>query len=93
MNPFSVKQLVAANRHFIISEFRNIQGFLSLLFKERNTGQKWTMEEKREIIRLIKRFSLYIPGLVIFVLPGGRFLLPFLILYLDRRQGRRVKST
>jgi len=93
MSPFSVKQLVAVNKHFIVSEFRTIQGFLSLLFKEHNTGQKWTKEEKREIIRHIKRFSLYIPGLVIFVFPGGSVLLPFLIQYLDRRQGRRVNST
>jgi hypothetical protein len=31
--------------------------------------------------------------LVIFVFPGGSVLLPFLIQYLDRRQGRRVNST
>jgi hypothetical protein len=51
---------------------------------------KWTKEEKEQIKNHLKRLSLYIPILFIFVLPGGSLMLPFLAEILDRRKTRRI---
>jgi uncharacterized membrane protein len=69
-----------------------MQGFLQLLFKQRNTDQKWTKEEKKQIKDQLKRLSLYLPIILIFLLPGGSLLLPILAEILDRRKTRRIPS-
>ena len=69
-----------------------MQGFLQLLFKQRNTDQKWTKEEKKQIKDQLKRLSLYLPIIIIFLLPGGSLLLPILAEILDRRKMRRIPS-
>lgn len=67
-----------------------MQGFLQLLFKQRNTELKWQKEEKQQLKNHLKRLSLYIPILIIFTLPGGSLLLPVLAEILDRRKTRRI---
>lgn len=62
-----------------------------ILMKPRNTGEKWTKEEKREIKRHLKRISKIFTILIIFLLPGGSLLLPILAEVLDRRKTRRVE--
>ena len=69
-----------------------MQGFLQLLFKQRNTDQKWNKEEKKQIKDQLKRLSLYLPIIIIFLLPGGSLLLPVLAEILDRRKARRIPS-
>jgi hypothetical protein len=84
------KRLIIKNREFILNEVLAVKGLMYLLMKNRNTGEKWTGEEKREIKMHLRNISKVIPVLVIFLLPGGTLLLPILAEVLDRRKSRRV---
>jgi len=88
-----LKRLVLKNKELIFNEAQHIQGFLQLLFKQRNTDTKWQKEEKQQLKSHLKRLSLYVPILLIFTLPGGSLLLPILAEILDRRKKRRIPST
>lgn len=86
---FFLKQLVAKNRELILKEAGLISGFMSLFMKPVNSGISWTRDEKRELKQHIRHLSAYVPVLIIFLLPGGSFLLPFLAEILNRRKQRR----
>ena len=62
---------------------------MQLLMKNRNTGEKWTREDKKKIKLHLKSISKLVPALIIFLLPGGLLLLPFLAKVLDRRKAKR----
>jgi len=79
------------NRTMIINEAKYFRGFMLLLMKQRNTGVKWTGEERTQLKSDLKRLSLYVPVLIIFALPFGSLLLPVLTEVLDRRDKDRVK--
>lgn len=83
------KRLIIKNKAFIMEEVLAVKGLMHLLMKQRNTDQKWTKEERREIKIHLKNISKAIPALIIFLLPGGSLLLPFLAEVLDRRKTRR----
>ena len=83
------KSLIIKNKAFILEEVLAVKGLMQLLMKPRNTDQKWTREEKREIKIHLKNISKLIPALIVFLLPGGSLLLPFLAEVLDRRKSRR----
>lgn len=87
---FFLKRLILKNKALIFSEAQQFQGFLHLLFKQRNTDLKWTKEEKQQIKNYLKRLSLYVPILIVFALPGGSLMLPVLAEILDRRKTRRM---
>jgi len=87
---FLLKRFVLPNKELIFREAQQMQGFLHLLFKQRNTNQTWTKEEKEQIKAHVKRLSLYLPIIIIFILPGSSFLLPILPDILDRRKTRRI---
>jgi len=84
------KRLLEKNRDFILSQVLSIKGLMYLLMKQRNTGQKWTGDEIREIKFHLKNISKVVPVLIVFLLPGGSILLPFLAEVLDRRKKPRV---
>jgi hypothetical protein len=67
-----------------------IRGLMQLLMKIRNTDEKWTREERKEIKRHLKNIAKIIPTVALFSLPGGSFLLPILAEVLDRRKIRRL---
>jgi len=85
-----LKRLFIVNKQAILMEVLSIRGLMQLLMKTRNTDEKWTREEKREIKRHLKNISKIIPIVVLFSLPGGSFLLPILAEVLDRRKIRRL---
>jgi hypothetical protein len=89
---FLLKRFVLKHKELIFTEAQHMQGFLQLLFKQRNTDQKWNKEEKKQIKDQLKRLSLYLPIILIFLLPGGSLLLPILAEILDRRKARRIPS-
>ncbi len=68
-----------------------MQDFMRLLMKQSNTGIEWTEEEKMQLKSDLKHISLYVPALIIFVLPFGALLLPVLTEVLDRRDKDRMK--
>ena len=83
------KRLILVNKEAILMEVLAIKGLMQLLMKIRNTDEKWTTEERKEIKRHLKNIAKIIPAVVIFILPGGSFLLPVLAEVLDRRRVRR----
>ena len=84
-----LKRQFVRNRDFILQEVLAVKGLMQLLMKIRNTDEKWTKEEKREIKMHLKNISKIIPVLMIFMLPGGSLILPILAEILDRRKARR----
>lgn len=85
-----IKKLIVSNRDFILHEMLEVKGLMGMIMKHRNTGGKWTSEEKKEIKAHLKGISRAVPALIIFLLPGGAFLLPLLAETLDRRGGERA---
>ncbi|MDI6728907.1 MAG: LETM1 domain-containing protein [Thermodesulfovibrionales bacterium] len=88
--PNFIKRLIASNREFILNEVVEVRGLMQLLMKPQNTGQEWTREEKKEIKTHLKNISRVVPAMIIFLLPGGSLLLPFLAGVLDRRKEKRI---
>ncbi len=89
MLKFFLTRLILKNKEMIFHEAQQMQGFLFLLFKERNSDSKWTREEKEQMKTYLQRLSAYVPVIALFILPGGSLLLPFLAEILDRRKQRR----
>jgi len=84
-----LKRLIFINKQAILMEVLSITGLMQVLMKIRNTDERWTREEKKEIMRHLKNIAKIIPTIVIFSLPGGSLLLPILAEALDRRKTRR----
>jgi hypothetical protein len=84
-----IKRLLASNRTFFYSQASAAKGFVVLLFKQRNTGKKWTREEKKLLKQHLKTMALSIPALIVFLPPGGSIFLPLLVDLMDRRKNRR----
>jgi hypothetical protein len=88
-----IKSQIRKNRELILSEARQIEGFMGLLMKQRNTGEKWTLRERMELKEQIRRLAGYIPVLCVLLLPGGLLLVPLLAEIVDRRkQSRRARE-
>ena len=85
-----LKRHILKNRALILQESQHLSDFTNLLMKRRNTGVKWTGEEITQLKSHLKHLSLYVPALIIFVLPFGLFLLPILAEILDRREKSRT---
>ena len=83
------KRLIVTNREFILAEVLAVKGLMQLLMKTRNTGERWTRDELREIRTHLKHISKMVPVILLIVLPGGSLLLPFLAEVLDRRKTKR----
>ncbi len=83
------KRLIIKNKEFILTEVLAVKGLMSLLMKNRNTGEKWTRDEKREIKNHLRNISKMVPVIIVFLLPMGSLFLPFLAEVLDRRNKRR----
>jgi hypothetical protein len=84
------KRLILSNREFILKEVLEVKGLIQLLMKYKNTGKKWTAEEKKKIKMHLKQISKVVPIMAIFLIPGGSMLLPFLADILDRRKVRKL---
>jgi NhaP-type Na+/H+ or K+/H+ antiporter len=85
-----LKRLIVTNKEAILMQVLAIKGLMQLLMKTRNTDEKWTKEEKKEIKSHLKNIAKIIPAVIIFTLPGGSVLLPILAEALDRRKTRRL---
>jgi hypothetical protein len=80
--------MVERERKFLGEELTRTQKIMPLLMKPRN-GERWTPEEKRELVDHLKRLSGMGPYVALLLLPGGFALLPLLAWWLDRRRARR----
>lgn len=71
------RKVVAANREFIGEEADEVRALAHLIRERWNTGKQWTQGELKEVrMHLISALKI-IYALIIFLLPGGLFLLPF----------------
>jgi len=84
-----LKGLLIINKQAVLMEVLSIQGLMQLLMKPRNTDEKWTREEKKEIRMHLRNIAKIVPTVALFSLPGGSFLLSILAGALDRRKIRR----
>jgi hypothetical protein len=87
-----LKKIVERNlrrqREMMLGQVVAIRGLMQLLMKHRNTGQIWTPEELRQIRAHLRTLTYLFPILVVFIVPGGIFLIPVLAEVLDRRTQR-----
>jgi hypothetical protein len=83
------KVILIKHRGFILGEILAVKGLMRLMMKVRNTDEKWTKEERKEIKSHLKNISKMVPVIIIFLLPGGTVLLPILAEVIDRRKMRR----
>lgn len=75
-------------RIFVLQEVLKVKGLMPLLMKQRN-GQKWTPEDRRQLIEQMRALTRISPYLVTLAVPGSLLFLPVLAWWLDRRRGRR----
>ena len=73
------------------AELSATQRLMPLLMKQRN-GAQWTDEERKDIKTQLQRMVAIAPYLLLFVMPGGLFLLPVLAWWLDRRRQQRQQA-
>lgn len=81
--------MILVNRDVILHEILEVKGLMHLLMKPHEGKDRWTGAEKKEILLHLKNLSKVVPALVIFLLPAGSLLLPFLLAVLDRRNAKR----
>lgn|GEM_PF-573738 len=88
-----LKGIIEKNKLLIFNEGVFFNNFFTLLFKQINTKEKWTKEEIKLLRQYLLHLSSYVPVLILFLLPGGGLLLPFLAAVLDRRKSKRPDSS
>ena len=81
-------EMVQRERRYMLAEMTQVKGLMPLLMKPRNM-QKWSANDKRELMVHLKKLSQVSPYIAVIVLPGGFAVLPVLAWWLDRRRGRR----
>src|SRR5262245_29290882 len=84
----SIHELTVREKQALLVEVLQVRGLMPLLMKPRNK-QRWTAEDKAELVVHMKRLSRISPYLVVLVMPGGFFMLPALAWWLDRRRNRK----
>ena len=83
------KSHIRKYRNILLDEARRVDGFMRLLMKQRNTGTRWTKDEKAQLRRYLWGLVFYAPMLFVLFLPGGFFLIPLLAEVVDRRRRSR----
>lgn len=81
-------EMMERERRFMLAEVVKVSGLMPLLMKQRN-NQKWSGQDKRELMLHLRRLRQVSPYIAVLVLPGGFAALPVLAWWLDRRRGRR----
>ncbi|SBT04281.1 conserved hypothetical protein [Candidatus Propionivibrio aalborgensis] len=72
-----------------VADVVRMRGLMPLLMKNRN-GDKWTANEKSELLDQLRVLSRVSPYLLFLLLPGSALLLPVYAWWLDRRRVRRA---
>ena len=85
-----VMEMMDRERKYVLGEVVQITGLMPLLMKPRN-NQKWTPEDKRQIVNHLRRLSIVSPYLAVMVMPGSFVVLPALAWWLDRRRQNNAR--
>jgi len=72
----------------LLEEMTQMRELMPLLMKQRN-GYHWTNDDRQHIREHLRHLVRISPYIVLFVAPGGLFLLPIMAWWLDRRRLRR----
>ena len=81
-------EMMERERRYMLAEIVKVGGLMPLLMKPRNK-QKWSAQDKRELLQHLRRLRQVSPYIAVIVLPGGLAALPALAWWLDRRRARR----
>lgn len=73
----------------IVSDAAAVRGLMPLLMKSRN-GERWTAQERAELLGQMRRLAHLSPYLILLLLPGSALLLPAYAWWLDRRRLKRA---
>ncbi len=84
LRPF-LTRMIRKNRAAILRESEHMSEFMRLLMKQRNTGEAWTPEDRTRLKSHVRHLLLYVPALILLLLPLGSLLLPLFAEILDRR--------
>jgi hypothetical protein len=87
----TVMEMMDRERKYVLGEVVQISGLMPLLMKPRN-DQRWTPEDKRQIVTHLRRLSMVSPYLVVMVMPGSLIVLPALAWWLDRRRQNSLRK-
>lgn len=75
-------------RTHLLEEMTQMRELMPLLMKQRN-GYRWTQDDRQHIREHLRHLARISPYIILFVAPGGLFLLPIMAWWLDRRRLRR----
>ncbi len=87
----SVMDMMDRERRYVLGEVVQITGLMPLLMKPRNK-QRWTPEDRRQIVNHLRRLSMVSPYLAVMVMPGSFIVLPALAWWLDRRRQNNLRK-
>ena len=87
----NVMDMMDRERKYVLGEVVQITGLMPLLMKPRNK-QKWTPEDKRQVVMHLRRLSMVSPYLAVMVMPGSFIVLPALAWWLDRRRQNNLRK-
>src|SRR6266851_173940 len=80
---------IRREKQYMLAEMGKVTGLLALLMKPRN-GERWTAQDRIELMDHLKRLSHLSPYIAAVLLPGGFVVLPAFVWWLDRRRSRRL---
>ena len=86
----SMLEMMDREKRYVLGEVVQVTGLMPLLMKPRNQ-QKWTSEDKRQIVEHLRRLSAVSPYLAVMVMPGSFVVLPALAWWLDRRRQNNTR--
>jgi len=87
----SMVEVMDREKKYLLSEMVQIKGLMPLLMKPRNK-QKWSPEDRQEVVVQLRRLSRITPYLAVMVLPGSFVMLPALAWWLDRRRLKKLRK-
>ena len=87
----NVMEIMDRERKYVLGEVVQITGLMPLLMKPRNK-QKWTSEDKRQLVTHLRRLYMVSPYLAVMVMPGSFIVLPALAWWLDRRRQNDLRK-
>jgi hypothetical protein len=87
----TMMEMMDRERKYVLGEVIQVTGLMPLLMKPRN-HQKWTPEDKRQIVEHLRRLSMVSPYLAVMVMPGSFVVLPALAWWLDRRRQNNLRK-
>jgi hypothetical protein len=88
---WTMVEVMDREKKYLVSELVQVKGLMPLLMKPRNK-QKWTLQDRLEVVIHLRRLSKISPYLAVMVLPGSFVMLPALAWWLDRRRKQQLRK-